>query len=158
MTQHKPLDFFDINEKTGRCTFIPKRLADVIKEETRLASVGKNLPIMFYNESKGVWVDQGERVIRNRSYELLDEQGTHSRVEEVVHYIQDTTYMDLDVFNQDPTRLPVENGTLDLTTGELEEHRPELYAITYLPRIYDPIKDCPEFRKFLGQSSPPTIY
>jgi putative DNA primase/helicase len=151
VTQYKPTDFFNISETTGRMTFIPKRLGDVIKAETRIASLGRHLSILFYDESKGVWVDQGERIIRNRAYELLDEYATRSRVEEVVSYIQDTSFIDIDTFDRDPSRLPVANGTLNLLTGDLEEHNPELYAITYLPRIYDTTKDCPETKRIISQ-------
>ncbi|HEY7339186.1 MAG TPA: phage/plasmid primase, P4 family [Bryobacteraceae bacterium] len=48
-----------------------------------------------------------------------------------------------------PWALNVENGTLDLRTGELRPHRPEDLLSKFIPLRYDPRAECPRFMAFL---------
>lgn len=49
----------------------------------------------------------------------------------------------------DPERLVVNNGILDVTTGELDEHTPEEYHRTKINIEYDPDAECPRIDEFL---------
>jgi len=49
----------------------------------------------------------------------------------------------------DPWLFNVRNGTIDLRTGELREHRPKDLITRYTNVDYDPQADCPVWRKFL---------
>src|SRR5262249_3720884 len=53
--------------------------------------------------------------------------------------------------DRDPFLLNVRNGTLDLRTGTLHEHRREDLLTKLAPVSYDPAADCPAWRRFLGQ-------
>ncbi|MDG2388391.1 MAG: phage/plasmid primase, P4 family [Planctomycetaceae bacterium] len=48
-----------------------------------------------------------------------------------------------------PTLLNVENGTIDLTTGQLREHRREDLITQLSPVSFDPEADCPDWESFL---------
>lgn len=54
-------------------------------------------------------------------------------------------------FDVDPLLLNCRNGTLDLTTGELREHRREDRISKMIPMDYDPRADCPTFGCFLNR-------
>lgn len=57
----------------------------------------------------------------------------------------------VEVFDADPWRLNVANGTIDLRTGELHPHKPGDH-ITKLANVnYDPDADCPRFEQFIGE-------
>lgn len=49
----------------------------------------------------------------------------------------------------DPERLVVNNGILDLTTGEVDSHTPSEYHRTKIDKEYDPDAECPRIDEFL---------
>lgn len=56
-----------------------------------------------------------------------------------------------DDFDSDPWLLNVANGTLDLRTGELQEHRREDMITKLAPVEYDPAAKCPRWETFLHE-------
>jgi putative DNA primase/helicase len=61
-------------------------------------------------------------------------------------------------FDLDPTLLNVRNGTLDLRTGTLREHRPEDHLRRQVPVEYDPEAEAPTFDAFMRRVQPePTM-
>jgi putative DNA primase/helicase len=67
---------------------------------------------------------------------------------EVASWIPDLN-VKTDNLDADPWLLNVENGTIDLRTGELREHRAE-DLITKIVRVkYDKNADCPIWKHFL---------
>jgi P4 family phage/plasmid primase-like protien len=57
-------------------------------------------------------------------------------------------------FNADPFLLNVANGTVDLRTGELREHRREDLPTQLCPTAFDPQAKCPTFERFLTEILP----
>jgi len=55
-----------------------------------------------------------------------------------------------DVFDRDPWLLNCENGTLDLHTGKLHEHRPGDMITYQAGTHYDPAAECPQWEAFLS--------
>ena len=53
--------------------------------------------------------------------------------------------------DRDPWLLNVKNGTIDLRTGELREHRKEDLITKLAPVEFDPAAKCPQFEAFLDQ-------
>jgi putative DNA primase/helicase len=51
----------------------------------------------------------------------------------------------------DPWVINCQNGTLDLRTGKLEEHNPADLITKIAPVGYDPVADCPRFKRFLKE-------
>ncbi len=56
-----------------------------------------------------------------------------------------------DELDCDPLALNVENGTIDLATGKLREHRKEDYLTKLAPVTFDAAADCPTWRAFLDR-------
>lgn len=54
-------------------------------------------------------------------------------------------------FDRDPLLLNVENGTLDLRTGDLRPHAREDFITKLAPVRYDPEAHCPRWRAFLDR-------
>jgi hypothetical protein len=59
--------------------------------------------------------------------------------------------VDVDALDADPWLLNCENGTIDLRTGRLREHRAEDFITKLAPVAYDPSADAPRFRQFLNE-------
>jgi putative DNA primase/helicase len=57
-------------------------------------------------------------------------------------------------FDADPWLLNVENGTIDLRTGELHPHRREDLITKIAPVIYETDAECPRWTKFLEEVQP----
>lgn len=60
----------------------------------------------------------------------------------------------VDDFDREPMMLPVANGTLDLSTGELHPHRREYMATRIAPVYFDKSATCPAWLKFLDRVLP----
>lgn len=56
--------------------------------------------------------------------------------------------------DQDPWLLNVENGAVDLRTGELKDHDPDDYLTHLAPVAFDPSATCPQWLAFLKRSLP----
>ncbi|MFZ4773715.1 MAG: phage/plasmid primase, P4 family [Terrimicrobiaceae bacterium] len=54
-------------------------------------------------------------------------------------------------FDKDQMQLNVQNGIIDLRTGELKPHAPEALMTRISPIVYDHSADCPTFKGFLNQ-------
>lgn len=57
----------------------------------------------------------------------------------------------IEQFDQYPWLLNCRNGIIDLTTGQLRPHDPELYLTQLLPHDYDPDAECPRWLQFLHE-------
>lgn len=59
--------------------------------------------------------------------------------------------VDVDQLDADPWLLNCENGTVDLRTGQLREHRAADFITRLAPVVYDPAAQAPRFRQFLRE-------
>jgi putative DNA primase/helicase len=76
--------------------------------------------------------------------------GSRSGIDAMVHLVQPKFLVNDSELDRDKYLLSVENGTLDLRTGELRPHDPQ-DRITKLASIaYDPEARCPTFLRFLN--------
>jgi phage/plasmid-associated DNA primase len=55
------------------------------------------------------------------------------------------------MFDSDFNVLNLQNGLLNIDTGELKEHSPDHLSLVQLPLSFDPKAKCPNILKFLGQ-------
>jgi len=74
-------------------------------------------------------------------------QGVH-RVSAMTALAQPDVSTLLSQFDADPWLLNVQNGTIDLKTGELRPHSREDYITQVAPVKYDPEAKCPRWEKF----------
>lgn len=109
----------------------------------------------IYVYEGGVYKNKGEQIIRARAQELLESNTTTHRVNEIVEFIRRATYTPKELFNSPPPNLVcVENGILNVETGELMPHTPDLIFLSKLPVKWDPNAQCPTIVRFLEEVVP----
>lgn len=97
-------------------------------------------------------VEESERRKAIANHAKRSESAT--RVREMLELAKAKTWATPEEFDRDNYLLTVANGTLDLRTGELREHRRE-DRITKLADVpYDPDAKAPIFERFLGRIMP----
>jgi P4 family phage/plasmid primase-like protien len=72
-------------------------------------------------------------------------------VEETIKHLQRANYVERTQINRFSNKIPVQNGLLHLLIRTLEPFNPEEIFTYKLNVEYDPLKECPEWLKFLGQ-------
>jgi P4 family phage/plasmid primase-like protien len=102
----------------------------------------------IYYHSEGQYIPGGERIIQEYCQLLYPTVTTHE-VQEVVNQINRRT--GVDQFDTDPGILNLQNGLLNLNTGEFREHSADHLSLVQLPINYDPNAKCPKILRFLGQ-------
>lgn len=132
----------------GRPRFMAPRLARSLRGERRIARGGESL-FMYH---RGVYRAGGETWARGRIVEELADDWTRARADEVIAHLRDASpdllaRPPLDVIN-------CRNGLLDLRTGKLGPHDPDLLSPVQLGTAYEPGAECRSFIRFLGQVLP----
>jgi len=124
-------------------------LADEIMSRNIYATYADTHEVLLYQN--GVYTCGGaEWAMAEAKYCLLD-YATKHRINEVVGNIQWSTFRERVTFNPNPYLIVLDNGTLDIRTGELLPHNPEHWATYRLPVRYDKEADCPRVRQFLRE-------
>lgn len=145
-------DFFECREKRDgtvqRGKFVPKRMADWIMERTKMKTMG--VRGVMYRYRNGVYSPDAEEFILNTAATILAEEYTTKRVSEVLNYIKSQTFSTRDI-DADPLVVNVRNGMLNLLTGELAQHDPEIFTTSQIPVEYKIDADCPKVKKFVSE-------
>ena len=142
----EPEQFF-----TKNLRFIPKRLADAIESQQKFVSTSIRSDIYRYDPTRGIWVPDGETIIRKTAVAYLKLLSTNHRVNETVSIIRDRNYIPRDRLGGPLNKVVLLNGVYDLETRALSQFDPELYAITQLQLTLNPETKCPAIMKFLGE-------
>lgn len=136
--------------KTGK--FKPKLLADDIKAEfqaiTTLTDYEKGFEAVYVYEN-GIYKPGGKPKIKELARKKLGADAKNHWVKETYKQIKQEDHTPITEFNQSNTEIVVDNGILNLETGELRDFDPELKATRKIPVEYDPDADCPEIKKFI---------
>ena len=130
--------------------FIPKRLGDFIMLRNRFKSIPSSKTIIYVYDN-GVYKPTGESVIKEEANMLLADKTKNFYINEVVGYIERSSYISPDEINQSPYIINIRNGLYDLNKRKLLPHNSEIFSITQLPVFYNPEADCPEVKKFVSQ-------
>src|SRR3972149_10446055 len=85
--------------------FVPASLGQEIMNITRFITLKDTGEIWAYN--KGIWVPDGETLIRNYVTGFMGNVAKKSYGEEVVYYIRTMTYVDRDIFNTPENEIPL---------------------------------------------------
>jgi len=119
-----------------------------------------NDELWAFDDDKGTWSPDGERVLRHAARRALDPSNYTGRVlEEMKHQALADPAVELwgDEFGLDAGKLAVKNGLLDLEKayndepGALRDLEPDDYALTRLPVNYDPDVDKSTWYSFVGE-------
>jgi putative DNA primase/helicase len=125
-------------------------LTERIMTEFTFKTMRDNEEIYYYDNTMGVYHRYGDRLIKEY-VEILDPGIKTFQVNEVIQKIKRRTPVDRDQFDSDPDIINVQNGLLNIWTGELKDHSPDFLCVVQLPLIYDPDSKCPRILRFLGQ-------
>lgn len=125
-------------------------LADRIMEEKTFATLNGSEEILCYDG--GIYREGGELQVKALAQDLAPtaDLGNYL-VAEIIGNVKRSTYIPPDKF-QVPTPIQVlENGLLNVETGEVTPHTPDHYALAKLPVSYGAAADCPAIKKFLSE-------
>ena len=126
-------------------------MGNLLMASNKFVTIRENMRMYLYKE--GVYYAHGEYVrsiIQEECYKVnaLCKMGW---VEEVIHYIEANTMMDLDRFDSNPDEYVVNNGIMNIRTRELRAHDPEFYSFIKIPVDFNPTARCPKFNNFLRE-------
>ena len=131
-----PGEFFDEESR-----FVPRYLAEHLRRELPVATHRESWVIYRYKD--GIYLPDGEATIREEARKHLGDMAKDAFIDEVVSHIRDTTFTDPKKFEAPPELLCVDNGVLNVLTGELKPHSPEIIFLQKLPVKFNPEAKCP---------------
>lgn len=136
-------DFFE--EKL----FIPKRLANYIMASSQFITFQDTEETYIYNN--GIYRPNGEAIIKKTIENILGKEGNTYRVNETLNHIKRSTYIDRKSIEIHPELLCLQNGILNIGTGELMPHTPDIIFLNKIPVTYNTDADCPKIKKFISE-------
>lgn len=105
---------------------------------------------IIYRYKDGVYVDDGDRIVKELAEFELDDGCTNKIKNEALGKVQRQTYATREEFNQ-PGVLNLKNGLLEIETGAFTKHTPSNLSTIQLPVEYNPEAVCPAIDKFLSE-------
>lgn len=82
---------------------------------------------------------------------IIPKRISDAKLQEIIRHIKRRRFYYRDVFNQESVT-NFKNGYLNIETGELEPHNPDIVSTIQLPYSYDPKADCPIYKKVINES------
>lgn len=104
--------------------------------------------VLYY--SNGVYEFHGEVLIAKECEKIIPECSNHI-VSEVIGIIRRRTYVNRSNFNNDFSKLILENGLFNLNTFELSDYDKEFLTTVKFPIVFDKNARCPKFINFLKE-------
>jgi len=128
-------------------------LAELIMEGNRFITLRDTEEVLWWDGRK--WKFGGEvRIKELLQYTLQDlekERISVHLVNEVIAYIQRSTYVERSLLNREKRKIPLLNGVYDLETNHLLPLAPEYYFTYCLPVEYNESAKCEKIEKFLNE-------
>jgi len=134
--------------RTGKERFAPNRLADALRAECPVAVGGE----LLYRYRGGAYRPDGERWARRRVAEILEDDWSRVRADEVIAHLRDLAES---LLERPPLGvINVRNGLLELDTLSLLPHDPALLTSVQIGAAYDPAATCPAIDRFVTTTFP----
>src|SRR5215212_5215125 len=133
---------------------IIKMVADAITSEDHFA---RDAGDKLYRYSDGCYRQSAERYIRRRVKQLLEawskaDKWSSHKASEVAEYIRADAP---ELWERPPLdEVNLENGILNLQTGERRDHDPRYLSPVQIPVTHDPEAECPAWDKFVAEVFP----
>lgn len=109
--------------------------------------------VLVYKE--GVYEKHGEKIIVEAIQTTFGNRCTTHDANELLHLVQRKTLVERSIFQQhNPPKLCLQNGILNLDTGEFTYHTKTEYFLSKIPVTYDPEADCPIIDRFFHEIVP----
>jgi D5 N terminal like len=121
-----------------------------IMNEYTFKTTTDNEDIYCYDTEKGVFVSGQEWRIKALGQLMYPYVTTH-QLSEIINQVKRRTYLDRNQFDSDIDILNLQNGLLNMITGEFKEHTPDHLSLVQLPVKYDATAKCPNITRFLRQ-------
>jgi len=121
-------------------------IAQYIMRKWKFKTLTDTKEILFYK--KGVYCEKGDILIAVECEKIVPDCSKY-KVNEITAIIQRRTYKNRNLFNNDLSKIVIENGILDLKTLKVSNYDPNFLTTIKLPVPYDPKAHCPKFIKFL---------
>jgi putative DNA primase/helicase len=108
----------------------------------------------------GVWRPIPENLIKRQIFETLKAakadgiRPTSQVLSSVLEFAEVESTVPDEEWDSDPDILVCANGTLEISSGTLREHRPEDYALGAVPYEFDPGAHAPTWHRFLMSTVP----
>jgi len=151
----RPLDPPDDTEEITYDVAV-NRFADILCDEyhfvrPRVDVRGWRDTLYVYDETQGIYEPHGKTWVETEAERLLGAVATNQRVNEIVGKIERRSLAEPGELTADPHRLVVENGIVDLHTGELDEHTPSEYHRVRVGWAFDPGATCERVDEFFHE-------
>lgn len=127
----------------------PLLIAKELQERYRFVTLRDTKEILVYRD--GIYCPNGETFIEQGAKELLQDDFTSHKVNEILNSIRYSTYRDRADFDKDKEIINVENGLLNIKTMELKPHSPDHLSVVRIPLKYNHGVDCPLIKRFIAE-------
>ena len=117
----------------------------------RFATIRENKEIVYYDEKKGVYVKDGERLIEEEVDRTFGFELRSNDISEVIKFIMRKTYINLEEFDSNVDIINLKNGLYNWKTNEFLPHTPDYYSLNQIPVKYNPYAQPKLFLKFLRE-------
>jgi P4 family phage/plasmid primase-like protien len=142
------LEYF-ISGKKGD-SFSAPMFADDLMANNKFLTMKDNKELYVYDNLKGHYINNGEILIHKTLKKVLGGRFYSGFVGEVKSNIMGKTYVDRNFLTAvKDDFLNVENGVINMITGEFVSHSPDFLFLTKLPIKYNANATCPEIINFL---------
>lgn len=132
-------------------TTIPQ-LADYLTSNVIYKTMMDNDKIYYYLD--GIYNPDGEIQVKTKLEKHFPLIKTHM-VNETLEKVRRRTYTNRSEFDNEEHLMAIQNGILDLKTGEVNPFTPNYMTLTKLPIEYDKNVDCPENKRFFASNCHP---
>jgi D5 N terminal like len=110
-------------------------LTEQVMTEYSVKTIRDNEEIYYYGISRGVYLKFGDSIIKEY-LEILNPKIKSYAVNEIIQKIKRRTYVDRDQFDNNVDIINVQNGLLNIRTGELSQHSPDFLTFPYNCQLY----------------------
>jgi putative DNA primase/helicase len=129
--------------------FVAKKLANDITEKFIFKTMRDNEELYVYCD--GVYIPEGEVVVREISEKILKERGSTNKINEVVGHVKRSTYVRREDFDNNPYMVNLLNGIFDLKKMKIISHTPKILMTSQLPITFDKRAECTKIENFIGE-------
>jgi P4 family phage/plasmid primase-like protien len=142
---------FFCDDQENETGFKPARVSKWLAENEHFKTDRETDILYFGDEEKGIWTQDGEIELKKLLTKILGENNRESHYRNILHDLKSLNYTEVE-FSK---KIAVENGLLDVVTGELSEFTLREMAYHEIPTTYNPKAEVPHsWLEFLKQVLP----
>lgn len=137
------ISFFDEHGEFDAVAFAKAMLQSYAFKTTQ-----DNETLYVYNPNLGIYEPNGEVLIKKTMAKILDYHNSQRYYADIVFHVKGSTYFERP--QEDPNRLVLKNGILNLETLSLEPFTPTQFHLIHVPVTYDTKAECPTTIQFFN--------